>query len=231
MAGLPKTIVFDLDGTLVDSAPDLTAALNHVLAMDGLAPVPLEAVRGMVGLGARKLIERGLAAHGANANPERVEERVKTFIDHYRDHIADASRLFPGVMERLNAYGAQGIKMGICTNKPIALSEALLSALDIAPYFAAVLGADSLPVRKPDPLHLLETITRLGGERETSVMVGDSMTDITTARNAKVPVVAVSFGYTSVPPADFAADALIDHFDDLDAALMRAHAERATKSI
>jgi phosphoglycolate phosphatase len=226
MMTTPATVIFDLDGTLVDSAPDLTAALNHVLALEDLPPVSIATAKDMVGHGARKLMERGLVFHGRSPDPALIETRFADFMRFYGDNICVGSALFPGVREALEALQAGGALLGICTNKPEQLSRALIEAVGLTDFFRANLGADTLDVRKPHPRHLLETIARVGGEPLSSVMVGDSMTDIETAKAARVPVVAVSFGYTSVPPADFGADALIDHYDELHGALARAHASR-----
>jgi phosphoglycolate phosphatase len=215
---LPATIVFDLDGTLVDTAPDLTASLNYALGRLGRPAVPAESVRHMVGHGSRKLLERGLAATGA-MTPELIEAGVPHFLEYYRDHIADGSRPWPGVEAALDALDAAGSRMAICTNKPIRLSEALVSALGWSDRFAAVLGYDSVPRPKPDAGHLLATIAAAGGEEGDAVFVGDSITDVQTARNAGVPVVALSFGFSDRPAAELGADLLIDHFDALIPAL------------
>jgi phosphoglycolate phosphatase len=226
MHHLPAAVVFDLDGTLVDTAPDLTAALNHVMALEGHSPVPQNAVQDMIGSGARALIEQGLRWHGQAPEPDRVQARLADFLRYYANNICEGSRPYPGVTQRLEAYRMRGIRLGICTNKPVAMSVALIEALGLSPFFMANLGADSLDVRKPDPRHLLETIARIDGAPQSTVMVGDSMTDVNTARNAGVPIVAVSFGYTTIAATEFGADALIDHFDALDDALARAHLSR-----
>ena len=212
--GLPATIIFDLDGTLVDTAPDLCAALNHALGVLGRVPVPAEAVRHMVGHGARKLLENGLAATGA-VSPELVEAGVVPFLAYYADHIADGSRPFDGVEAALDALTAAGCRLAICTNKPVRLSQALVSALGWDGRFVANLGFDSVPKPKPDPNHLFATITAAGGDPRDTIFVGDSITDTTTARAADIPVIAVTFGFSDRPAVELGADRLIDHYDDL----------------
>lgn len=214
----PGTIVFDLDGTLVDTAPDLTAALNHALGVLGRPPVDPQAVRHMVGHGARKLLERGLAASG-EVTPALVEAGVPVFLDYYWRHIADGSRPFDGVEAAMDRLAAAGCRLAVCTNKPVALAQGLIGALGWTRRFAAVLGFDSVPLPKPDPGHVWATIEAAGGDVADAAYVGDSMTDVAAARAAGVPVVAVSFGFSDRPAAALGADAVIDHYEALDAAL------------
>ena len=218
MTSLPATVIFDLDGTLVDTAPDLTAALNHALQTLGRPGVPHESVRRMVGHGARKLLERGLAASG-EVSPDLIERGFAPFLAYYADHIADGSRPYAGVETALDTLAAAGCRLGICTNKPVALSEKLVAALGWSGRFAANLGFDSVARAKPDPGHLLGTIIAAGGDPNTTVFVGDSITDTTTARAAGVPVIAVSFGFSDRAASELGADRLIDHYDELIAAL------------
>ncbi len=225
MDSMPATVVFDLDGTLVDSAPDLCAALNHALGVMGRPGVPMDDVRHMVGHGARKLLERGLAASG-EATPGLVEAGIAPFISYYSAHIADGSRPFAGVEAALDALAAAGCALAICTNKPVGLATSLVAALGWQGRFAAVLGFDSVPRPKPDPGHLFATIAAAGGEAATSIFVGDSITDTLTAQAAAIPVVAVSFGFSDRPVAALGADAVIDHYDDLLPALARLQAAR-----
>jgi len=211
-------IAFDLDGTLADTAPDLTGALNHALVRMGRAEVPEDSVRHMVGHGARALLQKGLAATGA-MTPDLVEEGFPIFLEYYEAHIADRSRPFPGIEKALDTLAARGVRLAVCTNKLEGLSRRLLAALGWQDRFAALVGGDTLPVRKPDPAPLFEAIARAGGGR--AVFVGDSITDTDTARAAALPCVAVSFGFSDRPPAQLGANALIDHFDDLVPALER----------
>lgn len=209
------TIVFDLDGTLIDTAPDLIATLNVLLGEEGVAALPLAAARTMIGRGARALIARGFEAAGAPADGATLDRLFERFIAHYRDNIAVLSRPFPGVIETLDVLDAARARLAVCTNKRTDLSLALLDALDLRRRFAAVVGADAAPAAKPDPRHLTVTIDRAGGRIDRAVMVGDSASDLGAARAAGVPVILVSFGYTDVPAADLGADLLIDRYEQL----------------
>jgi phosphoglycolate phosphatase len=213
------TIVFDLDGTLAETAPDLIDALNHVLAGDGIAPVSLEDGRSMVGAGARALIQRGYALAGRELGKPRLDDQFNTFLHVYNAHIADKSTLFDGVEACLDRCVEQGWKLAVCTNKLEYSSNLLLEKLGVRHRFAFVCGQDTFGVAKPDPKPLVETVARSGGRLDRAVMVGDSLTDIRTARAAGIPVVAVDFGYTDVPVAQLGPDTVISHFDALDAAV------------
>jgi phosphoglycolate phosphatase len=208
-------IAFDLDGTLVDTAPDLIGALNSVLGENGLPALPLARARLMVGRGARALIEQGFAADGAPLDPQATPGLVAHFIEVYLARIADESRPFEGVEAALDELAAAGATLAVCTNKRTDLSRALLDALNMTWRFAAVIGADLAPAPKPDARHLLTAITAAGGRSARALMVGDSASDIGAARAAAVPSVVVSFGYTEIPPADLGADVMIDRFDQL----------------
>ncbi|MCS6987330.1 MAG: phosphoglycolate phosphatase [Sphingomonadaceae bacterium] len=214
----PTTVVFDLDGTLVDTAPDLAAALNHALAVLGRPPVAPASVRTMVGRGARALLERGLATTGG-ASPELVEAGLDPFLDHYRAHIARLSRPFPGVEPTLDRLAAAGRRLAVCTNKPEALTHALLAKLGWTGRFAAVLGADSRPFRKPDPRHLWAAIEAAGGSPADAVFVGDTAVDLATARAAGVRFVLAAFGYLDDPVEPLGPDASIAHMAELIGAL------------
>lgn len=214
-----SAIVFDLDGTLVDTAPDLHGALAHVLADSGRRTVTLDDVRNIVGDGARAMLERGFAATGGPLEGTAFEAAFQLFLRHYGANVARLSRTFEGVEEVLAGLQEAGAALGVCTNKPQALTEALLEELALDAHFGAVVGGDALPVRKPDPAHLTATLERLSRGGAPAVMVGDSRNDVAAARGAGLPVVLVSFGYTSVPVADLGADIVIDHFRDLPAAL------------
>lgn len=215
-----ETVAFDLDGTLVDTAPDLTAALNHALAALGRPAVDPASVRAMVGQGARRLLERGLAATGGGG-PELVEQGLEAFLSHYRANIAALSRPFAGAEAVLDSLAGAGMRLAICTNKPESLALDLLEALGWQGRFAAVLGADSRPFRKPDPRHLLATLEAAGAVTGRAAYVGDSATDSETARAAGVPFVLVTFGYSLEAPASLFAHQRIDRFGDLTGALLR----------
>jgi phosphoglycolate phosphatase len=214
-------IAFDLDGTLVDTAPDLIGTLNVLLAQEGLAGVPLDHARPFIGRGARWMIERGFQAAGAHLTADRLQALFDRFLVHYAAHIADESRPFPGCVTALEVLKDAGAKLVVCTNKLTGLSQALVDALDLTRLFDAVIGADAAPAIKPDPRHLLTAIAAAGGAPERAIMVGDAATDAGAARAARVPLVLVSFGYTDTPAADLKPDVLIDHFDALPAACRR----------
>jgi phosphoglycolate phosphatase len=211
----PRIIAFDLDGTLVDTAPDLIGALNFVLDREGLPPVPLQSARNMIGQGARKLIERGLELEGHAAGVSDITRMMADFIDYYAEHIADASRPFEGLEAALDELAANGFRFAVCTNKLEWLSRLLLDRLGLTPRFAAICGADTFGVSKPDPVILRETIARAGGHLSSAIMVGDAGPDIGVARRAGVPVIGVGFGYTEVPIAELKPDLLIHHMRDL----------------
>lgn len=214
MAKLPRTVVFDLDGTLVDTSPDLTASLNHALGVLGRAPVDAERVKEMVGHGAAKLLERGLAATG-EVSPGLVETGMTPFMDYYAAHICDHSRPYAGIEAAMDALADAGVTLAVCTNKPVAMSRALVEALGWSARFAANLGGDSLDVRKPDPAHVLAAIEAAGGDVRSTVFVGDSIVDVTAAKAAGVPVIAVSFGFPDRPADTLGADAVIDSYAEL----------------
>lgn len=209
------TIAFDLDGTLVDTAPDLIGTLNVLLDQEGLAALPLSEARPFIGRGAKWLLERGFQAAGATLDEARAPELFDRFIAHYLEHIADESRPFPGVEAALDSLRTQGARLAVCTNKRTDLSLALLDALDLTRRFDAVIGADAAPACKPDPRHLTTAVAAAGGAMNKAILVGDAGTDAGAARAAGAPLILVSFGYTEVPARDLAPDLLIDHFDQL----------------
>ncbi len=211
----PPVLVFDLDGTLADTAHDLIGALNVLLLREGLTPLALGAARPLVGAGARALIERGFASQGAPLDSVRTDALVRDFLVHYEAHIADESRLFPGALAALDRFKAAGFRLAVCTNKPEAMARLLLEKLAAADRFAAICGRGSFPMHKPDPRTLWLTIEAADGDLRRAVMVGDSKTDIDTARAAGTPSVAVDFGYTDMPVAAFSPDRVISHFDEL----------------
>jgi phosphoglycolate phosphatase len=207
------TIIFDLDGTLVDTAPDLIATLNAILSAEGLPVVPDDEARKLIGHGARRMLQRGLAIAGRAGDD--IDRLFHDFIAYYSDHIADQSRPFPGVEAALDTLAERGCRFAVCTNKLEALSVRLLTSLGLAGRFATICGQDTFGVPKPDPRALLGTLRRAGGSLDSAVMVGDSLTDIATARAAMMPVVAVDFGYTDVPVKDLGPDRVISHYRHL----------------
>ncbi|MGH6823949.1 MAG: HAD hydrolase-like protein [Methylocella sp.] len=208
-------LVFDLDGTLADTAGDLVAALNVILAREGLAKVEVPDARAIVGGGARALIQRGLLANRIKVSERRLDAMLADFLSYYEAHLADETVLFPGVTRALDRFEAAGFGFAVCTNKIECSSILLLTALGIAGRFRAICGKDTFAVSKPDGEALLQTIARAGGDRGRAVMVGDSKMDVDAARNAGVPVVAVNFGYTSEPVDNFKPDRVIGHYDEL----------------
>lgn len=211
-------VVFDLDGTLADTSPDLAAALNHVMGELGQPGIAPERVRHLVGHGAKALIRKGLAGSGV-VDEVLVERGYPIFMDYYGSHICVGTRAFDGVEEALADLHGRGVATAICTNKPESLSLQLAEALGWTARFPVLVGGDTLPVKKPDPAPLIETIARAGGKR--AAFVGDSIVDADTARAAGVPFVAVSFGFADRPIDQLGADAVIDDYAELVPALLR----------
>jgi phosphoglycolate phosphatase len=209
------TIAFDLDGTLVESAPDLVGTLNVLLQEEGLPPFPLEKARRFIGGGARLMLQRGFDAAGAHLSPDKAQDLYERFIVHYSEHLADESRPFPGVELTLDRLRDAGARLAVCTNKRTDLSRALLDALDLSRRFHAIVGSDATPAIKPDARHLETAVAAAGGSLERAVMVGDAAPDAGAAKAAGTPLVLVSFGYTDIPARDLEPDLLIDHYDEL----------------
>lgn len=216
-----RAIVFDLDGTLVDTAPDLHAALNHVLTAHGRRAVALEEAAPMIGGGAVMMITRGYEVTGDPVNDDDVPALFEMFLEYYEGTCTAHSVPYPGVFDALDQFRSEGIKLGVCTNKPGRMTDMVLEGLGFTGYFTSVAGADRYPVRKPHPDHLLGVLAELGVTPEESVMVGDSMTDVNTARAAGTPIVAVTFGYSNEPAHTFGADAVIEHYAQLPDAVDR----------
>lgn len=215
------TIVFDLDGTLVDTAPDLVAATNHILDGLGGAPLPEAAMRPWISFGARRMIVEAVAARGIVIDDAETDRRLEIFLDHYTANIARLSRPFPGALAALDRFRAGGATLSVCTNKREKLSRLLLDQLGMSSRFHAIAGRDTFPVCKPDPGHLTGAITLAGGDIRRAVMVGDSAVDIATARSAGIPVVGVTFGYTDIPVTDLDPDAVIAQYHELDHAIRK----------
>ncbi len=221
------TVVFDLDGTLVDTAPDLISTLNLILAREGLPPVAYDAARRMIGGGARGMIERALAAEGRACSRAELDRMFAAFIEHYAAHIVDRSRPFPHLEAALQHLAEKGHRLAVCTNKLEWLSVRLLDALKLTRHFAAICGQDTFGVQKPDPQMLRLTILRAGGYPGRAIMVGDSGTDVRTSRAATVPVIAVDFGYSEVPIATLQPDRVIGSLAELPAAIRELEAGRS----
>ncbi|HYB11400.1 MAG TPA: phosphoglycolate phosphatase [Alphaproteobacteria bacterium] len=215
-----RAVVFDLDGTLIDSAPDIHRALNRTLAEAGRGGVTLDEVKRMIGDGAERLVERGFAATGKAVDGAALHQSYKRFLSYYEGPDAAGLTLpYPGVPETLERLQRQGLRLGICTNKPERSTVDVLRQLDLEKYFLAVVTPEHAPAHKPHPAHLLAVLSRLGAAQTESVMVGDSANDVATARRAGVPVIAVSYGYPRTAPEALGADLLIDRMAALPDAL------------
>ncbi len=215
------TIAFDLDGTLVETAPDICGTLNSLLETEGVAPLPYDQARLLVGRGARVLVQRGFEVAGAEVSEARLDDLVERFVDLYRPRIAELSRPFPGCVDALAALKEAGAILSVCTNKRTELSVLLLETLGISAWFGAIIGADPGTPRKPDPRHLITAIERAGGDPARAIMIGDGEPDAGAAKAAGVPLVIVDFGYTTIPAAELGGDILISHFSELPEACHR----------
>lgn len=213
----PLTLVFDLDGTLVDTAPDLARTMNTLLTKNGREALEPASVRSMVGQGARALMAKAFERTGGPADDALLDRLYDQFLEHYVGSIDQLSAPYPGVVETLDHFKAASAVMAVCTNKPESASHRLLAALGLDQYFGAVLGGDSLSVRKPHRDHILESVRRAGGDIANAIMIGDTLNDIEAARNAGVPVIAVSYGYSEPPVSTHKPDHLIDDFTALPA--------------
>jgi phosphoglycolate phosphatase len=216
----PQAIVFDLDGTLVDSAPDLADALNNTLDRYFAQPLPVADVRLMIGAGVPKLIERGIAAHGGSADEYEIEERlVPDFMAHYLANATNKTLLYPGAMDLLQSLTARSIKIGLCTNKPTDVSTQILSDLGVGDFFSAIVGGTSGYPKKPDPASMHACLSELGvGTRET-LYVGDSATDVKLAANVGLPVVLVRGGYTKEPVEELGGNLVVDSLSEINQAI------------
>jgi phosphoglycolate phosphatase len=208
-------ISFDLDGTLVDTAPDLVRSTNMVMDKAGLAHISLAGVRGMVGQGARALIVKAAFANDVVFSERDLATYVAYFLEVYTAGLTELSRPFDGVEDTLSRLREQGAILSVCTNKPPHLANPVLEAFQLHHYFKAIVGNGQAGVNKPDGRHLTYTIEACGGEIGRALMVGDSITDVQAARNAKIPVVLVSFGYTNEKASTLGADAIFDHYHEL----------------
>ena len=218
---LPPIVVFDLDGTLAETAPNIMATLNVILQQEGLTALPIERARELVGAGARALIERGFKVSGQPLDAQRLEELFEEFLLIYAEDVASASHLYDGVIEAMDALTEAGYALAVCTNKPILHTRLILDHFGIAGRFAAVAGRDSFPFHKPDPRHLTMTIEAAKADKARAVMIGDSRTDIATAKAAGIPCICVPFGYTDVPIETLEPDLVIQHFEALPEAVSR----------
>ncbi len=222
---MTRALLFDLDGTLVDTAPDLLGALNAVLVREGRGPIDPQTLRHMVGFGAGSLIQQAMAATGEPVMPERLPVLIDGFIEHYRAHIVDDSHPFSGVVETLAQLRKDGARLAVLTNKPQELADPILDALDLTKFFGVIHGAGRLSYSKPDPRVVHHVLDALGGAGAGAVMIGDSATDVATARAANIPVILVSYGYTPEPPHTLGADIVLDDFAEIPASLQKLPAQ------
>ncbi len=209
------TIVFDLDGTMIDTAPDLIAAANHTLEKNGMARVPTRIIQPAVGFGAREMIHTAMASLGRTAADDELTRMTEDFVAYYAENILVDSRAFPGLVPAMDGLREKGALLAVCTNKREALAKKLLTALELDGYFAFIAGRETFPKSKPDPAHVLETIRAAGGDTARAVMIGDSSADSRAAQGGGVPFIAVSFGYGESPVDVLEPDAIIHSFADL----------------
>jgi phosphoglycolate phosphatase len=213
------TIVFDLDGTMIDTAPDLIHATNHTLQLNGLKPVEGRVVQPSVGYGARAMIRTAMESQGRPSSEDELTRMTEEFVAYYAENLLVDSRPFPGLIDAMDALHNDGALLAVCTNKREALAKKLLAGLEIAGRFAAIAGRDTFPKCKPDPAHVLETIRLAGGNAKHAAMIGDSSADSLSAQGAGVPFIGVSFGYGESPIEVLKPDAVIHSLADLHLAL------------
>lgn len=216
-----NALVFDLDGTLIDSAPDIATALNRLMAELGKPALPVPEVRAMIGDGAGTLVERALAARAVAHRPEEVRDYLARFLQHYEADPIALTRPYPGVIETLQALAETGFRRAVCTNKPQRATDSILEALGLAPLFDAVLGADAVERRKPHPDHVSATLTAIGAGPERAVMIGDSRNDVAPAKALAMPVIVMAYGYSQGRTHDLGADLVLEDFAAIPAALAR----------
>jgi len=214
----PRAVLFDLDGTLIDSLPDLVAAVNRMLAAWNRGPLSPDAVKALVGGGAAILVEQAFLTTGGAVDVP-VPELLRRFLADYEPRSAELTRPWPGVIATLTRLKEAGLALAVCTNKPSGATRVVLAKLGLADFFDVVVGADETPALKPDPIHIQVILDRLGVSADQAAMVGDSYNDIAAARAAGVPTIAVSFGYAHGPVAELGADCIIDDYHDLPSVL------------
>ena len=217
---MDRLCVFDLDGTLVDTAPDLLDTTNFVLEREGLAPIPPDTLRSFIGMGARTMVGRAFRSYGRDIDEAELDRLRDIFVDHYATRLARLSRPFPEMLAALDTLEGAGVACAICTNKTEGLARELVDALGLTPRFAALTGGDTFAFSKPDPRHLFETIRLAGGDPARTAYVGDSRVDFETAQAAGIAMVGVTYGYTDVPMADLGPARLCRPGADVGAAVL-----------
>lgn len=210
-----KLIVFDLDGTLLDTSFDLLDSLNHCLTSVQLEPVAYKDLTFLVGQGARAMISRAFELNKAELDEQELDRLVDVFVSHYSEHMPGKSHAYPGLLDALDRFLSAGYSLAICTNKLEHMAVKLIECLSLSDKFVTITGGDTYSFRKPDGRHILETIKQAKGRPETSIMIGDSINDIAAAKNAGVTSIAVPFGFSDVPIETLNPDHIINHYDEL----------------
>ena len=224
-----SALLFDLDGTIIDSAPDVCKSVNRALDAMGRPPITVEDTKFLVGFGARTLCDKALAITGELGSEEDIDLLLTGFLNSYRKNPCEHTIVFPGALDALNLFKDAGIQLGICTNKPEATCFPVLDALELRHFFSSIICGDTLQFRKPDPRHIYHTLDEMGADLSNAAFIGDSEADIKAANNAGLPCVLVTFGYCHVPFDELKANAVIDHFHELDEALREISRQTATK--
>lgn len=209
------TAVFDLDGTLIHTAPDLLDSLNHCLEAEGMQTASATDFTRFVGMGVKVMLERAFEAQQKTATPTQFQQMFEKFLGHYSGNMPGKSQPYPGILDALDRLDAAGFDLAICTNKTEALATQLIAGLDLTRRFKVLTGGDTFAFRKPDPRHIIETVRKIGNDPERSIMVGDSRADINAAKSAGIPVIAVDFGYTDLHVREFEPSVIISHYDEL----------------
>ncbi len=213
------SLIFDLDGTLFDTAPGLMQTMNELLARRDCGPLGLDDIKARLSFGARAIMKSALEQSGLKVDADALEELFREFITHYSAIMAAMSAPYPGLIKALEQFEDDGFLMGVCTNRFEKSASALIGALGVEKHFKTVIGQDSIGIAKPDPAPVFETLDRMGGAVRQAIFIGDSEVDVAAARAAGLPVIAVSFGYAGVPARELGADMVIDHFDELEEAV------------